>query len=234
MTRNQIGYQQNVETERNNRVVAAETQRHNLATEDIGYRNVDLGYANLNETARSNRAREQISYSELGERYRHNTADEAIRQFANYESQRHNILGEELGRSELAERQRSNKATEAIRYQELVANQQLGYARISADRLNTLDRLDAERRNLMSSLAVTNFNSKEQRELQEDIAILQSNTDKFLKLTGQSTERDIADARNAIQAEIAVLQEANKSGIANAKQALDNAKFIFDILRYLN
>lgn len=233
MTRNQISYQQNVETERNNRVVAAETNRHNLATEDIGYRNIDLGYANLNETARSNRAKEQISYSELGEKYRHNSADEAIRQFANYESQRHNLLGEELSKNELTERQRSNRASEAIRYQELATNRELGYAKISADRLNTLDRLEAERRNLMSSLAVTNYNSKEQRDLQDRIATMQNNTNQFLNLTGQSTERDIAAARNAIQAEIAVLQEANKSGIANAKQSLENAKFIFDILKYL-
>lgn len=46
--------------ERQNYYSYLETSRHNRAAEDIGYRNIDLGYANLSELSTHNRAMENI------------------------------------------------------------------------------------------------------------------------------------------------------------------------------
>lgn len=46
--------------ERQNYYSYLENSRHNRSTEDIGYRNVDLGYANLSELSTHNRAMESI------------------------------------------------------------------------------------------------------------------------------------------------------------------------------
>lgn len=48
------------ETVRHNRVWENETHRHNVQQENIGYANVSLGYANLAESSRHNRASEAI------------------------------------------------------------------------------------------------------------------------------------------------------------------------------
>lgn len=46
--------------ERQNYYSYLESSRHNRAAEDIGYRNIDLGYANLSELSTHNRATEEI------------------------------------------------------------------------------------------------------------------------------------------------------------------------------
>lgn len=91
MTRNQIMYQQNVETKRSNLANELESNRHNVATET--------------ETNRSNVAREQ-------ETNRSNLAKEL-------ETNRHNLATEGIGRrqislgyDQLAETQRANQARE--------------------------------------------------------------------------------------------------------------------------
>lgn len=103
MTKNQLEYWRNVETQRNNQAVEAETNRSNLARE--------------NETRRNNMATEQ-------EINRHNLATERLTQQSNLLTQirdrnNYNIASGQLERQKqydylsLQEQQRSNKAREA-------------------------------------------------------------------------------------------------------------------------
>ena len=61
MTSNQIAFANYKETVRNNKFQNKENRRHNKETEKIGYSNVALGYATLNETMRHNYAAEDIN-----------------------------------------------------------------------------------------------------------------------------------------------------------------------------
>lgn len=98
MTKNEISYQQNLES-----------KRHNLRVEE--------------ENERSNRAQEQLSASALAESIRHNQASEAETQRSNLarelETNRHNLATEyytgqqiNLGYAQLGETQRHNEETE--------------------------------------------------------------------------------------------------------------------------
>lgn len=50
--------------ERQNYYTYLENSRHNRAAEDIGYKNIDLGYANLSELSTHNRAMEAIGQTQ--------------------------------------------------------------------------------------------------------------------------------------------------------------------------
>jgi hypothetical protein len=85
------------ETHRHNVVVETETERANRANEDIkresnaiGWANVSLGYANLAEATRHNKANESISQQSVTEAARHNRATERV-SYLNYaQTGRHN------------------------------------------------------------------------------------------------------------------------------------------------
>lgn len=96
------------ETERANRAKESETHRSNLASEAIrrtqnaiDSRRVDLGYSQLDETIRSNQARELLTSQELAEIARANLAREIETNRHNtsteIELNRHNIASEDIG-----------------------------------------------------------------------------------------------------------------------------------------
>lgn len=103
MTHNQIEYWKNQESIRHNRTTEVETNRHNVATE-----NIDI--SKLGETSRHNRATEGISLASLGETTRHNRATETIG------AQNVNLgyANVGLGYSQLGETTRHNQATEEL------------------------------------------------------------------------------------------------------------------------
>lgn len=125
MTHNQIDYwklqeekRSNIanETEnaRHNKAYESEVSRHNIATETL-----QLG--SLNETIRSNKAREGLTAAANAEIARHNVASENLQAGTLGESVRHNqqmeALSEgqlQLGQDTLSESQRHNQATELI------------------------------------------------------------------------------------------------------------------------
>lgn len=65
MTDQLVRYWDVMETIRNNQVVAAERERSNRANEAIAQQQVALGYANLAESQRANRAREEYNIRAL-------------------------------------------------------------------------------------------------------------------------------------------------------------------------
>lgn len=114
MTTNQIAYWNMRENRRNNQVVAKETNRHNLAME-----NLQLG-ANQ-ETARSNKAKEGLTLQQNIEKERSNKANEAIgaanvvvREGELAETTRSHQANENINLMNLAETQRHNIRTENI------------------------------------------------------------------------------------------------------------------------
>lgn len=76
MTQNQIAYWSLVETKRSNQAREYETARHNRAQEQISW-------ANISELARHNRKTEFQSSQVLEEQIRHNMIDEQLRQEGN-------------------------------------------------------------------------------------------------------------------------------------------------------
>lgn len=60
MTANQINYRANLEKERTNRAMELETNRHNVAIEEIQRSNVDVSSRMADETARHNKAMEGL------------------------------------------------------------------------------------------------------------------------------------------------------------------------------
>lgn len=109
MLATQVAYWSNVETRRHNLATEsqenqriAENRRHNLAQEDIGFRNINLGYANLSEQARHNRAYEVFQNASLAETTRANKERERLTDEANWtersksqETMRHNAATEQ-------------------------------------------------------------------------------------------------------------------------------------------
>lgn len=97
MTKNQILYQQHLETKRSNLVNEEETARSNRAREAETYRH---NYATEVETNRSNLAREfetnRHNVSTEQETARSNRAQEALAAERNAETYRHNKVGESL------------------------------------------------------------------------------------------------------------------------------------------
>lgn len=124
MTRNQIEYVKLLETKRSNlrneeltsaRDTAAreaklvelkEAARHNLATESLTGRDLDIRQASLDETARHNTVTERQTYAAQEEQRRHNTATERATLIDLNERQRHNVVTE-------AETAQHNRTTEA-------------------------------------------------------------------------------------------------------------------------
>lgn len=129
MTHNQINYWNLQESKRHNVVTETETNRHNVATE-----NIDLG--RLQETTRHNLATE-------GETNRHNVRTEGqtdvnlgLQQGTLSEVQRHNLASEQLGYGnlnlgygQLTEQQRHNVSTESIQKFQAVSQDELNKAR---------------------------------------------------------------------------------------------------------
>lgn len=136
MTKNQIEYQKLQESKRANRAQEAETKRANLMNEELirsrDTATLDLRGRELQETQRSNQAREAESFrsnlARESENYRHNVAQER-------ETSKHNRAQEELGYanislgySNLVETRRSNQANERIRESELLERQRSNLA----------------------------------------------------------------------------------------------------------
>lgn len=67
-----------METNRHNVVYESETNRHNLASESLTSRQLDISQHSLDETVRSHKAQERISYANLSELSRHNVAQEHL------------------------------------------------------------------------------------------------------------------------------------------------------------
>lgn len=69
------GVQENV---RHNMVYEKETQRHNVQSEQLTSRQLDISAATLNENIRSHKANERIAQGNLAEMRRHNVTQEGI------------------------------------------------------------------------------------------------------------------------------------------------------------
>lgn len=118
MTRNQIEYLKLKESMRSN-----QEQERLTASRDAA--NVALGYANLSETSRANRAKESESALSRLESQRANLANEAIRARSNEiaagelsERQRHQIAVElETARANLARESETSRANRAMEYE---------------------------------------------------------------------------------------------------------------------
>ena len=125
MTHNQIEYWKLQEEKRSNIANETENARHNKAYEsEVSRHNVateTLQLGSLNETIRSNKAREGLTAAANAEIARHNVASENLQAGTLGESIRHNQQMEamsqgqlQLGQDTLSESQRHNQATELI------------------------------------------------------------------------------------------------------------------------
>lgn len=112
MTRNQIEYQRNLETERSNRAEELENQRHNKVTEG--------------ETGRHNVATE-------GESNRHNVADETIRQFVASSTNAHYERMDQTEIDKLAETAAHNIVNELQGEAKIRYESKLGFAKLKND-----------------------------------------------------------------------------------------------------
>lgn len=164
MTRNEILYQQNVETERSNRARETETNRSNLANERENERS---HLANEQETARSNRAREAETtrhnvetesqdWAKLIEQRRANLANEGIKAGTLNEQVRHNKVGEsqswaslneqarhnqeqeDVAIGQLREQHRSNVVSENIKRETISSNENIASARNASNEFTSL------------------------------------------------------------------------------------------------
>lgn len=104
---NQINREANVINQMHFERMDSENARHNMAQEDIGYANIKLGYAGLDETSRHNRVTEQLTAGQLAEAERHNRKTEKqttrqLNQNTKYrqETVRHNMMTEQIGISQ--------------------------------------------------------------------------------------------------------------------------------------
>lgn len=105
-----LQYLVHVETVRSNLVREGETQRHNVATEG-------LGWAELGETKRSNLERERVNRGSLTELVRSNKVKEAQNARGLAEIERSNRARESISRFSEIEKKRSNLAQEGISLQ---------------------------------------------------------------------------------------------------------------------
>lgn len=210
MTRNQVYYQQNVETNRSNLAREYETHRSNVANEMETMR---ANMAREAETYRSNVARE-------GESNRSNLANELLsaRNISSVyrvgmagiaEQVRSNLARElEQHRSNVAnetERNRSNLAMESIygdRNTETSRHNQAAEAQATLDYLNSLERWNAELRQ-NAELAALN------RQLQLDLQTMRDEN-----ASDRITQQAIADA--LLQLESGMLNKIDSRDVSNA------------------
>lgn len=90
-----------------------ETNRHNLATEALTGRELDIKASALAEDVRHNKETESISWFNAQENARHNRETESVSWYNAKESQRHNRVTENIGWFSAQESQRHNIATES-------------------------------------------------------------------------------------------------------------------------
>lgn len=114
MTANQINYWRQREEMRHNVASEGETSRHNKETEKAAKSQINLGYAQLNETSRHNVASEQLSWANLNESKRHNVATETLTANNLQEAKRHNLVAEQQNAAAIAETGAHNRVSEAI------------------------------------------------------------------------------------------------------------------------
>lgn len=164
MTRNQIEYVKLLETRRSNlrgeeltasrdtlaaeakRVELQEAARHNLATEALTGRNLDIQRASLDETTRHNKSTEQIGRGTLAESTRHNQAQEV-------ETRRHNTETEGLQRISLDETGRHNLVTEGETRRHNLVGEVSDASRIALDTATREQQLaETKRHNLAMEL----------------------------------------------------------------------------------
>jgi len=124
------------ETKRANRVTEKETNRHNVSTENIQRDAV-------NETVRSNKAREHQYYLNYLETERSNRAQEELKRqmndiaWANYrEYRRNNLENNYLKSREIAEEIRRNTANESLARRRLWSDYHLG---VQANRIRSYE-----------------------------------------------------------------------------------------------
>lgn len=126
MTANQIAYQKVLEDKRSHLAGEVETNRSNLANEELKrQQNVETNRSNLvnenlksqqnAETARSNRANESLQQQRNDETRRSNLANEALTGQRNAEQARSNRANESIAYATLSETSRANRANEDIR-----------------------------------------------------------------------------------------------------------------------
>nr|UDL14537.1 MAG: hypothetical protein [Picobirnavirus sp.] len=119
MTANLVHYWQHKEQARHNVVTEeqtasynAEVKRHNLESELISHRQIDLGYDQLAETTRHNQVSESNQLLQIQESIRHNKASERLQSQSIAETVRHNSEMETLESREVFTKQRGQDLKE--------------------------------------------------------------------------------------------------------------------------
>lgn len=184
MTRNQIEYQRNLETERNNRVVAAETERSNRAreaeTERANRERERQGVISLDETGRHNVVTENYNWGSLQESGRHNRRTESLTGFNYSEFARHNqaleAIQQSLNERQVAETERHNRATEQISY---------------SDQAN---RKDIAQMQVDSAMAVQQLRSLTDAQL----GVLSASSQYFIQKLRNSSARELKEIEKSI------------------------------------
>lgn len=191
MTRNEILYQQHLETGRANKANEAENLRSHLAQE------LNVRTANQ-ETERANRAREaennrhnmqteSTAWKQLEEQVRSNQANEGLRSGELAEATRTHKANESIGRGNLAEQTRSHMANESIAWNQLYETERSHTANEEIDRSKLEETQRSNKRNedlidqrnantLLSALnsdAVRKEIAQLDRQSREDIAALE-------------------------------------------------------------
>lgn len=125
MTANQINYARLQEDRRHNRVGEVETQRHNVADENVRGRGVaaqmaqvGLGYSQLGEATRHNRASELVNW--------YDATGRVVSSIGQASAAQQNAA---TRRDELQETQRHNKASEVLGGVRTAADTATGLAR---------------------------------------------------------------------------------------------------------
>lgn len=204
MTRNQIEYQRNVETQRSNQAQEAlkgreleETQRSNKAREAENYRsntakeaeNYRSNYARERETSRSNRAQEGLMYLRDQEVARSNLANEVLKHQANLENVRSNQARE-------AENYRHNTVSESETKRSNLEHEAETRSKNFLDRQNQKDIAEINRLGRTESAAITagSAEKRQDKQLTYDYLKLGVDTlksvpnivDSFVKLGGKT------------------------------------------------
>lgn len=161
MTTNQIEYLKLRETQRAN-----QAQEQLTATRDATNR--ELGFANLGENTRHNKATEAHNTAVLGETARHNLAQEKHNQNVLIETSRHNQATEANERFKAEEGKRHNLETEAAAWGQLsVAQGQLDVSNrqvIELGRHNLATETETRRSNLAREQETYRSNVSRERE----------------------------------------------------------------------
>nr|UDL14546.1 MAG: hypothetical protein [Jiangsu picobirnavirus 87] len=176
MTRNQIAWAENLERARSNRANELETNRANIAREQIDRERYGNEYK---ESVRHNRALEGISENERLDKQRYQQGDLEWKRQSLDETRRANSLLHEQHLNQLREQVRSNRAQEVIKRTEL-----------AREHMRKLMDIDSRHKDRLAQLQMSNQRWRESR------------LDRSLKNVIESDRNSINRERNLIDRDL--------------------------------